>query len=162
MMRKLFSITIAFFLCLLPACGDTGQPPKAPVTVQLKVGPATLTSEIAVTDAEQERGLMFRRHLDDNAGMIFVFAREGQAHFWMKNTLVPLSIAFMDRDGVILQIVDMEPLDEHVIASDSKSILYVLEVNQKWFRLNQVKVGDRVAPVGATLGELKDYASHHP
>jgi len=153
MMRKISLVAIAFFIGCAAIRADAPPAEKLPV-VPLQIDNATLSAEIAVTHPQQERGLMFRRHLDDNSGMLFVFDRERQVGFWMKNTYIPLSIAFVDRDGRILQIEDMEPLNERLIQSRSKEVAYAVEVNQKWFALNQVKEGDRIIPVGRTWKEL--------
>ena len=82
--------------------------------VTLHIGKATLTTEIAATGAQEERGLMFRPKLGDNDGMIFILPTIQTAEFWMKSTLIPLSVAYIDRDGVILEIHDMQPGDPSV------------------------------------------------
>ena len=100
--------------------------------------------EIADSPAEQQRGLMDRTALGKNRGMIFIFDREQVLSFWMKDTLIPLSIAYLDSNGRIVDIQDMKPLDDdpphYVSAEPSK---YALEVNQGFFDKNGVKVGDR-------------------
>ena len=100
--------------------------------------------EVADDPAEQERGLMYRTALAENRGMPFVFPREQRLSFWMKNTLIPLSIAYMDSEGRIVDIQDMKPLDDdppnYVSAEPAK---YALEVNQGFFDEHGVKVGDR-------------------
>jgi len=114
-----------------------------PIT-SLHVGKATLTTEIASTPAQQERGLMYRTSLPDNQGMIFLLPQVTTATFWMKNTLIPLSIAFIDKNGVILEIHDMKAQDETITRSDSDQIAYALETNLHWFALNGVKLGDKI------------------
>ncbi len=99
--------------------------------------------EVARTPEEKAQGLMGRKHLANSEGMLFIFDEEDYHSFWMKNTLIPLSIAFIDKEGRIVSITDMKPLtlDSH---SPPKRVLYALEMNQGWFSANKIKVGDRV------------------
>jgi uncharacterized membrane protein (UPF0127 family) len=100
--------------------------------------------EIADSPDELARGLMGRTTLGENRGMLFVFPDEELRSFWMKNTLIPLSIAYMDSDGRIVDLQDMKPLDDdppnYVSTEPAK---YALEVNQGFFKERGVKVGDR-------------------
>ena len=84
---------------------------------------------------------MGRKHLGEDEGMLFIFEKEDYHSFWMKNTLIPLSIAFIDRDGKILKIADMEPLtlESH---PPPKPILYALEMRKGWFSANGIQGGD--------------------
>jgi uncharacterized membrane protein (UPF0127 family) len=99
--------------------------------------------EVARTPWERAVGLMGRKHLGKEEGMLFIFEEEGYHRFWMKDTLIPLSIAFIDRDGRIVKITDMKPL---TLTSHPppKPILYALEMNQGWFSKNGIKTGDIV------------------
>ena len=99
--------------------------------------------EIADDRAEQQRGLMERTELGENAGMLFVFDREEPRSFWMRNTLIPLSIAYIASDGRIVDIQDMQPLDEtsHPSAAPAQ---YALEVNQGFFAERGIEVGNVV------------------
>lgn len=99
--------------------------------------------EIARTEKEKARGLMFREKLAENEGMLFIYEREEILSFWMKNTFLPLSIAFLDREGRIIDIQDMEPFSEKTHYSP-KPAQYALEVNKGWFRKNGIRVGDFV------------------
>jgi uncharacterized protein len=98
--------------------------------------------EIADTRAEQTRGLMERTELAEDAGMLFVFNRGQQAPFTMKNTLIPLSIAFIDAGGRIVDILDMQPLDETTRYSSAEPYRYALEVNQGFFEARGIEVGN--------------------
>jgi len=100
-------------------------------------------AEVAKTPEGRNRGLMGRKHLGKDEGMLFIFETEGYHSFWMKDTLIPLSIAFIDKDGRIVWIADMKPLtlDSHV---PPKPILYGLEMNKGWFSSHGLKVGDVV------------------
>ena len=153
-------VALAFFIFVWPLGGpawaqtgpndDVGTLAK----VTLHVAKASLTTEIAATSAQQERGLMYVSSLPDNEGMIFLLPQIRTATFWMKNTLIPLSVAFIDKDGVILEIHDMKPLDETVTRSDSNKVAYALETNLHWFALNGVKPGDKLQPAPGTLGKM--------
>ena len=100
-----------------------------------------LEVEIADTVLKRSTGLMYREKMDKDAGMLFVFPVPDRVGFWMKNTKIPLSIAFIDSDGVILQIADMKPEDITTIMS-KEEVSYALEVNQGWFKKNNIKFGD--------------------
>ncbi len=108
--------------------------------------PILLKVEVAVTNEELQQGLMFRKKLDDGFGMIFLFADEGPRSFWMKNTLIPLSIAFVDAKKTIFQISDLKPVttlaqkNYDQIASQ-KFAKYVIEVPQGWFKKNKILPG---------------------
>lgn len=112
-------------------------------TINLQVGDKTITVEIADNDATREKGLMNRRSMEPDHGMLFVFQEEKKLSFWMKNTLIPLSIAYISKSGEIKEIYDMYPLDETPIRS-SRYVLYALEMNQGWFKANGIKPGDRI------------------
>jgi uncharacterized membrane protein (UPF0127 family) len=91
-----------------------------------------LTVELARTNEEQRMGLMFRKKLDDGEGMLFVYNRDQMLSFWMKNTIIPLSIAFISHDGRVIEIQDMRPQSLQSIRS-SRSVRYALEVPRGWF-----------------------------
>ena len=144
-MLKLKKI-ILVFLCLLPFTApamaeSTGM--NFPVTT-LKAGKHLIRAEVASTEAQREQGLMFRRELPKNNGMLFVFDRPARSCMWMKNTALPLSVAFIDANGTILNIGKMEPftLDSHC----SKGwIRYALEMNKNWFAKNGIKAGSKIS-----------------
>jgi len=100
-----------------------------------------ITVEIARTDEEKAQGLMYRKKLPDGQGMIFMYERDQQMSFWMKNTVIPLSIAFIAADGTIIEIRDMQPLDLSAVQS-SRWVRYALETPQGWFVRAGVKPGD--------------------
>ena len=96
--------------------------------------------EVAKTPEETSNGLMGRKHLGKDEGMLFIFEVEDYHGFWMKNTLIPLSIAFIDKDGRIVKITDMKPLSLQTHAPP-RPVLYALEMNKGWFSTNGIKVG---------------------
>jgi len=136
---------------LLSACADDSvapapSPSMAPSVATITFSndradePVALLAEIADTSEERTRGLMFRDSLPEDRGMIFKFEAETSIGFWMKNTTIPLSIAFISSENVILDIQDMEPLSL-VLHHASEPYTLAVEVNQGWFELNGVRVG---------------------
>ena len=107
------------------------------------LSPVEITVEVARTEEERAKGLMHRKELPDGKGMIFIFDRDQQLSFWMKNTVIPLSIAFIASDGRIIEIKDMQPLDLNSVKS-SRSVRYALETPQGWFGQTGIKPGDMV------------------
>jgi uncharacterized membrane protein (UPF0127 family) len=120
--------------------------------LELSAGIHLIRAEAASTFETRAQGLMFRKHLGPNEGMFFVFPQSELHCMWMKNTLIPLSVAFIDKNGVILEIHDMKALDETITRSDSDQVAYALETNLHWFALNGVKPGDKIQPAPSTLG----------
>ena len=108
-----------------------------------------MNAETASTDEQRQRGLMFRKTLAPDAGMIFVWNQDTSEGFWMKNTLVPLSVAFVDAGGTIIDIQDMAPQTEDVHYSP-RPYRYAIEANQGYFAARGIAAGDRaVAQPGA-------------
>ena len=117
---------------------------EAPLPVQqVKVGPHALRVEVARSDPQRAKGLMHREKLGRNDGMLFIFDDPGYHSMWMMNTLIPLSVAFLDRDGVILNIEDMEPHTTVPHAATGPA-MYAVETNKGWFAERKIKPGDRV------------------
>ena len=111
---------------------------------QLTVRGKKIRAEVVQTEEEKARGLMFRESLGKDEGMLFAYDREEVLTFWMKNTFIPLSIAFIDQRGKIVDIQDMEPFNLQTHASILPA-RYALEMNQGWFKKNGIKVGDVVS-----------------
>jgi uncharacterized membrane protein (UPF0127 family) len=131
---------------------DSGLPQHLR-TVDLHLDHATLHTQVAANEQQREIGLMHVSKLSDNDGMIFLMPEVGHVNFWMKDTLIPLSIAFLDRKGTVLEIHDMKALDETITPSDSDQVAYALETNLHWFALNGIKPGDQLEPPPLTLGQ---------
>jgi len=112
-------------------------------TITLTIGRHKLTAEVAATDAHRAQGLMHRRMLPEHRGMLFVFDRIDRHAMWMMNTYIPLSVAFLDAQGVIINIADMAPhtTNAHGATQPAK---YALEMNQGWFRKRGVGPGAKV------------------
>jgi uncharacterized membrane protein (UPF0127 family) len=166
MKRLCFALTLLALLAGGPGCGKSEPPagdvfalalpqqaqPRLP-TLTLWLDNQRLTAEIARQPMEVMTGMMFRTNMPDREGMIFVFNDAERRSFWMKNTLVPLSLAYIDPDGVVREIHDLQPLNTNSAPSDSRLIQYVLEVNQGWFRTNGIRPG---AVVRTEKGGLKE------
>ncbi len=112
--------------------------------VNTKGVPVPLHVEIADTEPLRMKGLMDRKEMGENRGMLFVFDREQILNFWMKNTHIPLSIAYISRIGMINEIRDMKPLDISVTYPSAMPALYALEVNRGWFARNNITKGCRI------------------
>lgn len=141
----LLSILAGWVLPLACQAADANPPgPRVP----LKVGSATLQVELARTDRERETGLMFRTVMGETEGMLFVFPHDRNLRFWMKNTLIPLSIAYIASDGTVKEIHDMQPGALGGTES-TYQVRYALELNQGAFARLGIKVGDRM--------EIKDW-----
>ena len=141
-----------------PGFALTNAQPKLKTT-KLWLGSQELTVELAATLPQVMTGMMFRKQMAENEGMLFIFGLDNRlpgphrASFYMRNTLIPLSCAYMDSEGMILEIHDMKPLDESPIEAKSDNVQYVLEVNQGWFERNKVSPG---AVARTEFGSLPD------
>ena len=130
----------------------TNAQPKLP-TIKLWLGSQEIDAELATTMVQVATGMMFRKDMAEKEGMLFVFGRPHQTSFYMRNTYVPLSCAYINPEGEILEIHDMKPLDETSIPAKSSDIQYVLELKQGWFVRNNVGVG---TVVRTEMGSLRD------
>lgn len=119
---------------------DCGEWPYAEFDIEPR---PRLVLELARTPEERHDGLMFREYLDWDSGMLFEFEAPTRSGFWMRNTLLPLSIAWINSDGLIVDIQDMVPLTEDV-HYPSTSYSFALEVNQGWYEVNGIGIGQRV------------------
>ncbi|MCA0212858.1 MAG: DUF192 domain-containing protein [Proteobacteria bacterium] len=112
--------------------------------VKLSAGMHQIDAQVAATPEQRSTGLMFRKDMPQHEGMLFVFEQPSVQCFWMKNTLLPLTAAFVADDGTIVNLADMKPqtTDSHCSA---KPVRYVLEMNQGWFAKKNIKAGFRLA-----------------
>jgi uncharacterized membrane protein (UPF0127 family) len=140
------ALSTALLITALSAAGpamaqqipQTGLP-----VVELGAGMHLIHAEVARTDEQRATGLMARKEMAPNAGMIFVFEQPAQQCFWMRNTLIPLSAAFVADDGTIVNIVEMQPLSDASHCS-AKPVRYVLEMNKGWFDKRGLKAGSKL------------------
>lgn len=138
--RLLLSLS---FLLLAPLVQAQQMP-----QVQLTAGMYRITAELANTPQTRQTGLMHRQRMAEHHGMVFVFEFDAAHCMWMRNTLLPLSVAFLDGDGTILNVEDMAPQTEtnHCAAQPAR---YALEMNQGWFAQRGIGSGDRIGGVSA-------------
>lgn len=130
--------------CLAMMAAFVGPPALAEMPVlDLGVGLYRIRAEVAHTDGSRMTGLMHRTELADNAGMLFVFARTARHCMWMKNTLLPLSVAFIDDSGRIVNVEDMAPATETPHCA-GQPVRYALETNKGWFSRHRLGPGTRV------------------
>ena len=157
-MRPALALLLSLLLALAAGCGGgvdkggddgDGQPTLVIVGDDAR---AELKVELAVTAEQRSRGLMFREEMADGRGMLFVFDRETKAGFWMKDTKIPLSIAFIASDGTVLETQDMEALSKE-LHRPAQAYRYGLEVNQGWFERHGLGSGDRVEIPAAVAAE---------
>jgi uncharacterized membrane protein (UPF0127 family) len=141
-------LSLVFFLLL-----TNGAALAAP-TIELSAGMHRIEAEVASNNADRATGLMNRPSMPIHRGMLFIFPEAGVQCFWMKNTLIPLSIAFLDDAGRIVQIADMQPqsLDNHCSA---KPVRFALEMNAGWFRSRGLAAGGRINGLDKVLQGLQ-------
>jgi len=131
------------YVLVILAAGFVGLAQAAMPQAELTINKHTLTAEIAHTDADRMQGLMHRRMLPESRGMIFVFPNVSYHSMWMMNTWIPLSVAFIDNDGVIINIEDMQPhtRDSHAAKQPAR---YALEMNLGWFHKRGIGPGTKI------------------
>jgi len=116
---------------------------EIPTTIHLKVSGHTLSAEVAYKKESRIRGLMYRNSMEKNSGMLFVFPEASIHSMWMINTYIPLSIAFLDKNGIILNIIDMSPHTRTKNSAAGKA-KYALEMNLGWFSSRDIKAGQKL------------------
>jgi hypothetical protein len=135
----MLKIFIASVFAILPYFAFSSALP----VIDLKIDKNLIKAEVASTQASQQLGLMYRKTMPEQSGMLFVFEQKAGHCFWMKNTLLPLSIAFIDDDGKIVNIEEMKPQTEENHCP-LKPIRYALEMNSNWFEKRKLGVGKLV------------------
>ena len=159
-LNNLFAAIIAGALlvgCQKPATISTpsfptAAQPKLP-SLKLWIGPEELVAEMALSGIQMQTGMMFRTNVADNEGMIFVMPYPQRASFWMKNTSVPLSAAYIDPQGVILEIHDLQPHRTNSVVAGSHNVQYVLETSQGWFERKNIKPGTLIRTERGSLSQ---------
>ena len=131
-------------ILFLTSCTKETTPLPFASKCELKLGDKIINAQIAITETQKAQGLMFRKSLPSNDAMIFVFSTPKQMSFWMKNTEIPLDIAFLTNDGTITEIKRLYPFDLNAVKSSRDDILYCIETNANWFTQNGVSVGDKL------------------
>lgn len=164
---------VSLAVVLAAGCGKSAPPPQPPApapqvdpihghllhpqpklpTLKVWLGDQELTAEVATKPVEIATGMMYRTNLLENEGMLFAFPSAAPRSFYMRNCVIPLSAAYIDPEGVILEIVELRPGDEIGVLSRSNNIQYVLEVNLGWFERHNIKEG---AAVRTERGSLRE------
>jgi uncharacterized membrane protein (UPF0127 family) len=164
-MNRIRISALAAAMVLLWGCGKPAAAPTPPATppgpptaaqpklqtMKLWLGSEELVSELALTEMQQRTGMMFRTNMAENAGMLFVFGAPHRASFWMMNTVLPLSAAYIDPEGVILEIHDLQPHNTNEVVAASSRVQYVLETNQGWFKRHNIREGMVIRTERGTL-----------
>lgn len=112
-------------------------------SIKVEMGKREYTLELAETRRQRVRGLMFRQNLCDDCGMVFTYPVPQRGSIWMKNTQIPLDLAYVDEDGVITNIFSLKPHDLTPVRSTG-IVAYAIEMNQGWFASKKIKVGDQI------------------
>ncbi len=140
----MFCWLLSFFIGTYFLFGTITPTQKSLPRTSLSIRKNQLDVQLASNQATREQGLMKRKTLGANEGMLFVFPCPQQVAFWMKDTSLPLSIAYLNSSGRILEMHDLEPFNEHSILSSSPAIVYALETPHGWFAAHQILPGDIV------------------
>jgi hypothetical protein len=135
---------LAEFSALAQTSPPAGQPQTTLPHVQLQAGMFRIDAQVASTDLQREIGLMFRTQMPEHEGMLFVFESPSAQCFWMKNTLIPLSAAFIDSDGTIANIEEMKAQTTNAHCS-ARQVQFVLEMNKGWFAKKGLKAGSKLS-----------------
>jgi uncharacterized membrane protein (UPF0127 family) len=166
---KWYALIVAVLLAVFGCQKDAPTAPIAPVspsmpalptqaqpklqTMKLWMGSQEVTAELALTGEQQMTGMMFRTNMDENAGMLFVFGGPFRASFWMKNCPLPLSAAYIDPQGKILEIVSLHSFDTNSVVAKSSDVQYVLEMNEGWFKRHDIGEGTLIRTERGSLRE---------
>ena len=144
-MRARLSAVLAFLILAVLMAGRAGAAEETTVEIATKSGVRVFAIELAVTDEERAKGLMYRKELPDGRGMLFDFQREQPVSMWMKNTFIPLDMIFIARDGRIVRIAENTEVQSERIISSGAPVIAVLEVIAGTARKYGIAPGDRVA-----------------
>jgi uncharacterized membrane protein (UPF0127 family) len=142
-MLRLRRVLLALVCSLLTSAVWPQGEPQNLAAVTLKVGMHNIRAQLAITPQQRQIGLMHRREMPSHEGMLFVFDAPAQQCFWMRNTLLPLTIAFLADDGTVVNLADMKPQSDESHCS-AEPVRYALEMNQGWFAKRGVKPGTRI------------------
>ncbi len=145
------TLTTSLLLGASPVFSQEGPQLDLP-HVSLSVGMHVIDAQVALSPEQKQTGLMFRKEMPLHEGMLFVFDQPSTQCFWMRNTLIPLTAAFVADDGVIVNLADMKPLTTESHCS-TQSVRYVLEMNQGWFAKRGIKAGFKLG--GSPFGQAK-------
>ena len=139
---RLLATSLIALASTAPAAAQ-GQPQMNLPRIEITAGMHRIEAQVAASPQERQTGLMHRKEMPAHEGMLFVFEQPATQCFWMKNTLLPLTAAFVDDDGTIVNLANMQPQTETPHCS-AKPVRYVLEMNQGWFKQRNLKAGTRL------------------
>jgi len=145
-LRTLFTHILAFSVLVMSLSGCLSPKPQIFSTVDVLFNDTPLTLELADTDPKRQYGLMYRDSLCKDCGMVFVYDQPRQVSFWMKNTDIPLDIAYISEGGVVVQVETLTPNSLEGKKTE-QAVKYVVEMNQGWFEAHQITVGSRFSVV---------------
>jgi uncharacterized membrane protein (UPF0127 family) len=151
--QKQMAVTNAEVASMVAGWPPTKAQPRLPTT-KLFIGKEEVNAELALTRIQVMTGMMFRTNMLEQEGMLFAFPDAQPRSFYMKNTKVPLTLAYIEPDGTILELHDLKPLEESPVFSKSDRIQFVLEMNQGWFSRHGIGTGTVVA---TERGSLRDF-----
>jgi uncharacterized protein len=146
MREPLLKLALPILTAIVVGAASAQTPSRT--TVQLTAGIHLITAEVAANDPARTRGLMFREALPPNHGMLFIFDSKSLHCMWMRNTLIPLSVAFVEDDGSIVNIEDMQPHDERRHCA-KRPVRFALEMAQGWFAQKGIGAGARLGRLPA-------------
>ena len=139
---RLLATSLIALASTAPAAAQ-GQPQMNLPRIEITAGMHRIEAQVAASPQERQTGLMHRKEMPAHEGMLFVFEQPATQCFWMRNTLLPLTAAFVADDGTIVNLADMKPQTEDSHCS-AKPVRYVLEMNQGWFAQNGIKPGSKL------------------
>jgi uncharacterized membrane protein (UPF0127 family) len=121
--------------------------------MKLWIGPEQMEAELALTPRQMQVGMMYRTNMADNAGMLFALFTTQRAEFWMQHCPLPLSAAYIDPEGIIQEIHDLQPFNTNTVKADSDNIRFVLETPQGWFARHHISPGTKIRTERGNLME---------
>ena len=140
-MQTLYRLLPVLLLCACSPGKRPGEPANSDTWFPISIAETALELQLALTEAERRKGLMYRDKLDADQGMLFLFEQPGKRSFWMRNTRIPLDLAYFDAEGTLLEIHSLYPYDENSVYSYSEDVLIAVEVNQGWFARKNIQPG---------------------
>lgn len=140
-MQALYCLLLALSLCACSPRTATVEAVASDTYFSIPIKGSIPYLQLALTDGERSQGLMFRDTLPEDHGMLFLFKNSGKQSFWMRNTRIPLDLAYFDAQGKLLEIHSLYPYDENAVYSHSKEVLIAVEMNQGWFSRKNILPG---------------------
>lgn len=144
--RSLHALGVILALAVM-GCGasqalaEDGEPQMNLSRTTIRAGMHQIDAQVAATDLQRQTGLMWRKQMPTHEGMLFIFDEPAVQCFWMRNTLIPLQIAYLSDDGVVVNLIEMKPKDETSRNCSTKPVRYVLEMNKGWFTKRKIAAG---------------------